>query len=451
MSAQHWEDVHDSSSSSASSSSGASSSSSSSSSGGGEDPFELVRGEVDCVSQRLAQSVVTNVPALATAAEYFFRPGVRGKQLRPTLLLLWASALSDAGQPGPELLLPDLSPPHQPPAAQRRRQQRIAEIAETIHVASLLHDDVLDDAETRRGVLSLNAQAGNKLAILAGDFLLARASVTLASLHNTGARAGVCVCALRCCRGVRAPVVPCTCTCACMRPSPPPPPPPPPPSLHAPPFHTHICTHTHTRTHLHTHAAEIVELLSRVLEHLVTGEVMQMAAGPEQLTSMDYYLDKTYYKTASLMANSARAVALLGSQPREVADLAWQYGRHLGLAFQVVDDLLDMLGSSKQLGKPALNDLRAGIATAPVLLAAQEQPALIGLIRRKFKREGDVGAALALVQDSSGIAQAKALAAQHARLAAEQVAALPATQCPHALAAREALVGITHRVLARSH
>ena len=90
----------------------------------------------------------------------------------------------------------------------RRRQQRIAEIAEMIHVASLLHDDVLDDASTRRGVLSLNASVGNKLAILAGDFLLARASVSLAALRNT----------------------------------------------------------------------QIVELLSQVLEHLVTGEIMQVRA-----------------------------------------------------------------------------------------------------------------------------------------------------------------------------
>lgn len=149
------------------------------------DPFALVSEEVNSVSHRLCQSVITNVPALESAAEYFFRPGVRGKRLRPTLLLLMASALSE-GQPGPEMLLPDLTPPHQRPVEQRRRQQRIAEIAELIHVASLLHDDVLDDAETRRGILSLNAQAGNKLAILAGDFLLARASVTLASLHNTG-------------------------------------------------------------------------------------------------------------------------------------------------------------------------------------------------------------------------------------------------------------------------
>ncbi|WIA10217.1 hypothetical protein OEZ85_010419 [Tetradesmus obliquus] len=347
--------------------------------GSAVDPFALVRDEVSIVSDRLCQSIVSNVPALEQAAEYFFRPGVRGKRLRPTLLLLMSSALSEQPPP-PELLLPDHRPPHERPQEQRRRQQRIAEIAELIHVASLLHDDVLDDAETRRGISSLNASSGNKLAILAGDFLLARASVTLASLQNT----------------------------------------------------------------------EIVELLSRVLEHLVAGEVMQMSAGPEQLTSMAYYLDKTYYKTASLMANSSRAVAILGEQQPEVADLAWQYGRHLGLAFQIVDDLLDILGSSKQLGKPALNDMRAGLATAPVLFAAEEQPGLIPLIKRKFKGETDVQAGLQMVQQSSGIQRAKELAAHHAQLAAQQIEALPQSSSPHALAAREALINITHRVLVRS-
>eukprot|EP00878_Enallax_costatus_P025265 GHUV01027028.1.p1 GENE.GHUV01027028.1~~GHUV01027028.1.p1 ORF type:complete len:368 (+),score=102.27 GHUV01027028.1:908-2011(+) len=354
---QHWEDIADDS----------------------VDPFALVNDEVAIVSERLCRSIVTNVPALEHAAEYFFRPGVRGKRLRPTLLLLMASAVAEQ-QPTAELLLADFRPPHERPQEQRRRQQRIAEIAELIHVASLLHDDVIDVAATRRGITSLNASAGNKLAILAGDFLLARASVTLASLQNT----------------------------------------------------------------------EIVELLSRVLEHLVSGEVMQMSASPEQLTNMNYYLDKTFYKTASLMANSARAVAILGDQQPAVCDLAWQYGRHLGLAFQIVDDLLDILGSSKQLGKPALNDMRAGLATAPVLLAAEEQPGLITLIRRKFRGEGDVQYALEMVQNSRGIERAKALAAEHARLAAAQVQALPPTDHPHAMAARAALINITHKVLVRS-
>ncbi len=70
--------------------------------------------------------------------------------------------------------------------------------------------------------------------------------------------------------------------------------------------------------------------------------------------------------------------------------MAWSYGRHLGLAFQVVDDVLDLTASSSMLGKPAHNDLRSGLATAPVLFAAEQQPALRPLIARRFKQEGDV-------------------------------------------------------------
>ena len=224
------------------------------------------------------------------------------------MLVLMASAFS-AVLPSPDLLTVDPSPVNHHPLDMRRRQQRIAEITEMIHVASLLHDDVIDNAETRRGLKALNSTMGNKIAILAGDFLLARASVSLASLRNT----------------------------------------------------------------------EVIELLSQVIEHLVSGEILQvrtrlqvvtteplqpvllaaylltvvltavkninglmhcfslvqMTSQPEELLSIDHYNKKTFYKTASLMANSCKAVAILGGQPQEDCQLAWQYGRHLGLAFQV--------------------------------------------------------------------------------------------------------------------
>lgn len=135
------------------------------------------------VSERLRHSVASTVPALEDAARYFFKQGVLGKQLRPTLSLLMASAVSPS-EPADHLTV-DLRPAHEHAPELRRQQQRIAEISELIHVASLLHDDVIDDATTRRGISSLNAVMGNKRAILAGDFLLARASVSLAALHNS--------------------------------------------------------------------------------------------------------------------------------------------------------------------------------------------------------------------------------------------------------------------------
>jgi geranyl diphosphate synthase len=227
---------------------------------------------------------------------------------------------------------------------------------------------------------ALNIEFGNKLAILAGDFLLARASVTLASLRDT----------------------------------------------------------------------DVVMLLSTVIEHLVTGEVMQMTAKPEELTSWDHYSRKTHFKTASLIAKSCKAIAMLGGSPPAEAAAAYEYGRHLGLAFQYIDDVLDFTGSALSLGKPALNDLRSGIATAPVLFAAARYPALTKLVQRRFKNEGDVEQARLWVADSDGIEQARSLAADHAEQARKALDAFPPTDCPHALRARAGLVELTQRVLRRS-
>lgn len=127
--------------------------------------------EVRAVSERLRHDVSSNIPALKAAAEYFFRPGVEGKRLRPTLCLLMASALSSS-TPGVESHTVDLRPASTYAPELRRRQQRVAEIAEMIHVASLMHDDVLDDSATRRGIMSLNASQGNKIAILAGAWVM---------------------------------------------------------------------------------------------------------------------------------------------------------------------------------------------------------------------------------------------------------------------------------------
>lgn len=343
------------------------------------DPYALVKHEVDVISDRLRSSIVSTVPALRTAAAYFFQPGVQGKRLRPTLVMLMASALS-GGPPIASELEVDLRPPSEYAPELRRRQQRIAEITELIHVASLLHDDVIDDATTRRGITSLNATVGNKTAILAGDFLLARASVSLAALRDT----------------------------------------------------------------------RIVELLSQVLEHLVTGEIMQMTASDVQLLDMDHYLQKSYCKTASLMANSCRAIACLADYPVEVCDLAWNYGRHLGLAFQIVDDILDLTASSSMLGKPSLNDLHSGLATAPILFAAQEAKELQPMVLRRFKQHGDAARAVKLLEGTHGLQRARELAAYHAGMAANMVNSLPPGSDLYSLQCKEALLNITRTVLTRA-
>jgi hexaprenyl-diphosphate synthase len=262
-------------------------------------------------------------------------------------------------------------------------QRRLASITEMIHVASLLHDDVIDNADLRRGEKSAPSAFGNKLSILSGDFLLGRASVALARL---GSR-------------------------------------------------------------------EVVELLATVIANLVEGEVLQLraTANPAKEPTpqgFEEYMRKTYLKTASLMAKSARAAVILGgckgTEAAWLKDVAYGYGRNLGIAFQLVDDMLDYMPSTVDLGKPGSGaDLRLGLATAPALFAWEEHPELGPLIARKFEGEGDAEIALDLVNRSRGMERTAALARDFAAEARRLVELLP--QSP----ARDALVGLTVKVVDR--
>ena len=336
-------------------------------------PFELVEDDLQFLSKKLLSFISNEVPMLSNAAEYFFRSGVQGKRLRATVMLLLSSSLS---------VVPPAGAPVSAEWMQEQigKQKGVAEISEMIHVASLLHDDVLDDSSTRRGIGSVNAMMGNKLAILGGDFLLARASVRLAELGSPDA----------------------------------------------------------------------VWLVATMLDHLVKGEVMQATLTPDKLLDFDQYMHKTFYKTGSLFAHSAKAVAVMGLHTPETCALAYDYGRHLGLAFQVVDDVLDFTASSGILGKPTMNDLRAGLATAPVLYAAEEFPELQPLIRRRFKTPGDVEWAHKLVNQSKGIERARALAASHAQAAEQAILDMPLPPTEHGIRCRQALIQVTQLILTRS-
>lgn len=241
-------------------------------------------------------------------------------------------------------------------------QRRLAEITELIHTASLLHDDVIDNSVSRRSVPSANISFGNKMAVLAGDFLLGRASVALARLRD----------------------------------------------------------------------AEVIELLATVIANLVEGEFMQLKntaldeARPEWTEdTLSYYLQKTYLKSASLISKSCRAAALLSQNTPEVVDAAYAYGKNLGLAFQLVDDMLDYTVSGAELGKPAGADLELGLATAPLLFAWKDNRELGVLVGRKFSAEGDVETARELVARSTGLEQTRALAQEYADKAVHAISGFP--------------------------
>ncbi|KAI3947847.1 hypothetical protein MKX01_034512, partial [Papaver californicum] len=339
------------------------------------DPFTLVADDLFVVASRLRSMVGAEVPKLASAAEYFFKMGAEGKKFRPTvgtIILLMASALNMS------TLAPDgvVDSLHDELCS---RQLSIAVITEMIHVASLLHDDVLDDAETRLGIGSLNCFMGNKIAVLAGDFLLSRACVALASLRNN----------------------------------------------------------------------EVVTLIAKSVQHLVTGETMQMTTASEQRCCMEYYMEKTYNKTASLISNSCQAISITTGQTAEVSMLAYDYGRNLGLAFQLIDDVLDFTGTSATLGKGSLSDIRHGIVTAPILFAMEEFPQLCKIVDRGFHNPADVHLAIEILGKSNGIQRAIELASEHANLAAAAIRSLPETDDLDVRRSRKAVVDLTQLVITR--
>lgn len=170
--------------------------------------------------------------------------------------------------------------------------------------------------------------------------------------------------------------------------------------------------------------APAVELLSTVIEHLVKGEVLQMQAAfagksvddpSAHEEAFELYLRKSFYKTASLIANACKASALLAGSPAHVVDAAYAYGKHVGLAFQLIDDCLDFEGTSESLGKPAMADAKQGISTAPLLFACRKYPhRVMPLMERKFANDGDLALAVSLVEQSDGLDRAKQLAVAHA-------------------------------------
>jgi all-trans-nonaprenyl-diphosphate synthase len=243
------------------------------------------------------------------------------------------------------------------------RHRRLAEITEMIHTASLVHDDVVDESDMRRGVPTVHSLFGSRIAVLAGDFLFAQSSWYLANLDNLA----------------------------------------------------------------------VVKLLSEVIMDLATGEIQQGLNRFDTNISLEAYLEKSYYKTASLIANSSKAAGLLSEVSAETAEHLYRYGRNFGLAYQIVDDILDFTSSTDTLGKPAYSDLKSGNLTAPVLFAMEEKPYLKVLVSREFGEEGDFQEAMTLIQESQGIQKARELATKHAKVAVEHIAVLPPSESRQAL------------------
>jgi len=276
-------------------------------------------------------------PMLMAAADQIF--GAGGKRIRPMVVFLVARATATAQQ------MSDIT----------EKQRRLAEITEMIHTASLVHDDVLDECNVRRGADTVNSLYGTRVAVLAGDFLFAQSSWFLANLDNL----------------------------------------------------------------------EVIKLISQVIADFANGEISQAASLFDTDITMEEYMDKSFYKTASLIAASARSAAVFSGCDVDMKNAMFEYGRHLGLAFQVVDDILDFTQTEEQLGKPQGQDLASGNLTAPVLFALEKSDELRDIIDSEFQEPGALNRALEIIAEVGGIDASFRLAREEADLALSSLEGLP--------------------------
>lgn len=438
-----------------------------------KDPISLVSHEMSQLAKNIGTLIGSGHPTLNRISAYYFES--QGKKIRPLIVLLLSRALSEIPleerkripiddidipeQPvyegtkslglilkeqsqgqisplrilhgiNPNIILDPLTKPHEtlPEFDSKRgilpKQRRLAEIVEMIHTASLLHDDVIDNSDSRRNRPTGNVAFNNKMAVLAGDFLLGRASVSISRLRNP----------------------------------------------------------------------EVIELLSTSIANLVEGEFMQLkntvfqpnedlidegkiipkptgvintyvheysVAIPKKDENNDngngitheqqveaafeYYIHKTYLKTAALLSKSCRSAGILSGANEIVIDNCYQFGRNIGLCFQMVDDILDYTQTSESLGKPGHADLKLGLATAPILFAWKENPALGELISRKFKKEGDIEIAMNEVYKYDGLKKTEKMAQNYCNLALQNLRnVLPESD------SRSALEFLTNAILTRS-
>lgn len=305
-------------------------------------PRQLVEDDLSTMFQEIHHELgneLADSSQLAEMAKYYFDGN--GKALRPVISLCVGHAYNaHQGTAGNEEIV--------------KKQRLVAIISEMIHTASLIHDDVLDHAETRRGKASVNLVWDPLSCTFTGDYIIAICSKLLARTNNQ----------------------------------------------------------------------DVIQLLSRVLFDLVQGELMQLQNKVDEEARFEDYITKSFNKTASLMANSCQANAVLSGISIEEAYPAFLYGKHIGIAFQLVDDLLDFVSSADQLGKPAAADLQLGLATAPVLFATKQFPELNDLINRRFSEPGDVEKAFNCAIQSGGLEETRKLARNHCNEAIDSLAHL---------------------------
>jgi octaprenyl-diphosphate synthase len=320
-----------------------------------EDIRALVREDLRSLDQTIRDRLASDVVLVNQVANYIIAGG--GKRLRPLLVVLGARACGYGGS----------------------RHIEAAAIVEFIHTATLLHDDVVDSSELRRGKDTANSVFGNEASVLVGDFLYSRAFQMITEVGRD----------------------------------------------------------------------RVLETLADATNVIAEGEVLQLMNCGDPETTEARYLDVIRRKTAMLFEAGTRIAAIIAGQPPEIEDALAEYGQRLGVAFQLVDDVLDYRGDTDEMGKNMGDDLAEGKPTLPLIYTMHNgDDGIRAVIRTAIENGGDgadVEQITAAVGASGGLDYTHEMARREARAAVEALQALPRT--PH----REALESLTRIAVERSY
>jgi octaprenyl-diphosphate synthase len=309
----------------------------------GKEIFDLLREDLVAIEREFGRDTVAGVEAITEIGEYLRAGG--GKRLRPALLLL-STRLFDY---------------------QGRGAIRLGAVVEIIHTATLVHDDIIDEADTRRGRPAANTQWGNSKCVLAGDWLYMQAFKIAVRERNF----------------------------------------------------------------------RVLDALIDLTQQMVEGELLQMEK-LGKLISLDEHFDLIYRKTACLFSVCMRLGAILANASAEQEENLAQYGHDLGMAFQIVDDVLDLTASEEVLGKPVASDLREGKVTMAVIHAlgrctAGERDAIETVMREQGFDGVTHAQILEILNRYGSLDAAHHRAEQYATMARNAIAGFPDSEAKRAL------------------
>jgi octaprenyl-diphosphate synthase len=313
--------------------------------------YQDIKPDLDRVEEQLEAWSASANPLTAEVSRYVLKK--RGKRLRPALVLL-ASRLFEAG-PGEQVFL--------------------ASLVELLHTASLIHDDIIDKADVRRGEESVHAKWGPNVTVLLGDYLYIKSiGLALASRHD-----------------------------------------------------------------------RIIHILAEVSARMIEGELDELASSGDLGISEERYVEIIGKKTAVLFAACCRIGAILGRASLEDENTLAEFGRGIGLGFQIVDDILDFTGNERTLGKPVMSDLAEGRVTLPLIHALHgdgrpHRERISGLVGRRGASADDRAAVLHVLGSSGSLDYAAARARRYADDAVGLLGRFPESPPKRALAALARLI-----------